>query len=198
MNIFNINWKNKKVIVINLNTTLKSNKNISNDNYCINYYNDEIISINIFDNTFTNKYELGCLYPTIEILNEIKNLTSIDLSKYNHNPNIVIAQILKTEPIQNTHLQKCLVDINAQHLEIVCGASNARTGLLTIAALDNAIIPTGKLIKNGKLLGNTSNGMLCSWKELGIDNQQNGIIELDNSYQNQIGNPFKLIYKNIN
>lgn len=199
MNIFNIKWKDKKVIIININPTLKPNKIVNEGNFSICFHNEEIIGINIFESSLTNKYELGILYPTVELLSEIANITNTTIL---HNKiiesNIVVGKILTAEPIPNTHLKKCIVDINNDKLEIVCGAANARDNLITVAALNNAIIPTGKLIQNGKLLGHTSNGMLCSWKELGFENQVTGIVELDDiQYKNEIGNPFNMIYKNI-
>ena len=62
-------------------------------------------------------------------------------------------------------------------LQIVCGAPNARPGL--IAPLATIGTQVGDLtIKAAKLRGVESNGMLCSAKELGIDADASGLLEL--------------------
>lgn len=198
MNIFNISWKNKKIIIINIDSIWKTNRTITNSKYCINYYNDKIISINIFDETITNKYDTGCLYPNEKLLNKIYKITNVNLLNFKNYSNILVGKIIKTTKIENTHLTNCIVDIKSNKLNIVCGAKNAKENLITVVALSNSIIPIGKLIKSGKLLGNESNGMLCSWKELNIHNNLDGIIELDKAYENKIGKSFNIIYKNIN
>lgn len=65
--------------------------------------------------------------------------------------------------------------------QIVCGAKNVRVGLRTILAKPDAVVPaSGMVIKKMKLRGVESNGMLCSKGELGIQSNDEGIIELDN------------------
>ena len=84
------------------------------------------------------------------------------------------------------HLHVCKVDIGTEILNIVCGAPNVRTGLKVIVALPGAKLPGGE-IKKGMIRGVESNGMLCSIKELGLDNKFleprdiEGIHELDES-----------------
>src|SRR5262249_37408352 len=66
---------------------------------------------------------------------------------------------------------------NGQSLQIVCGAPNARPGLKAPLAMIGAQV--GELtIKAAKLRGVESNGMLCSAKELGIDADASGLLEL--------------------
>jgi phenylalanyl-tRNA synthetase beta chain len=66
----------------------------------------------------------------------------------------------------------------AEILQIVCGAANARAGLKTALAIVGAQLPGGLAIKAAKLRGVESNGMLCSAKELGLAEVSEGIIEL--------------------
>ena len=86
------------------------------------------------------------------------------------------------------HLHVCKVDIGDSILNIVCGAPNVRTGLKVIVALPGAKLPGGE-IKKGVIRGVESNGMLCSIKELGLDNKFleakdiEGIHELDESIE---------------
>lgn len=63
-------------------------------------------------------------------------------------------------------------------LDIVCGAPNCRQGLKVACATDGALLPGNFKIKKTKLRGQPSEGMLCSFSELGIDVESNGIIEL--------------------
>ena len=71
-------------------------------------------------------------------------------------------------------------DIGIETKEVVCGAPNAKEGLTTIYAPIGSVIPKTKMkIKKAKIRGITSYGMLCSGEELNIDNDFDGIIELD-------------------
>ncbi|CZF79267.1 phenylalanine--tRNA ligase subunit beta [Grimontia marina] len=63
-------------------------------------------------------------------------------------------------------------------LDIVCGAPNCRLGLKVAVATVGAVLPGDFKIKKAKLRGQPSHGMLCSFSELGIDVESNGIIEL--------------------
>ncbi|GLP96547.1 phenylalanine--tRNA ligase subunit beta [Paraferrimonas sedimenticola] len=63
-------------------------------------------------------------------------------------------------------------------LDIVCGASNCRLGLKVAVAVVGAVLPGNFKIKKAKLRGQPSHGMLCSFGELGIDVESDGIIEL--------------------
>ncbi|MDO4429934.1 MAG: phenylalanine--tRNA ligase subunit beta [Lonepinella koalarum] len=63
-------------------------------------------------------------------------------------------------------------------LDIVCGAPNCRQGLKVACAIDGAVLPGNFKIKKTKLRGQPSEGMLCSFSELGISEDHSGIIEL--------------------
>lgn len=63
-------------------------------------------------------------------------------------------------------------------LDIVCGAPNCRQGLKVAVATVGAVLPGDFKIKAAKLRGEPSEGMLCSFSELGIADHHNGIIEL--------------------
>src|SRR3546814_15602350 len=75
-------------------------------------------------------------------------------------------------------LQVCQVDAgNGTRLQIVCGAPNARPGLVAPLATIGAKL--GEItIKAAKLRGVESSGMLCSAKELGVDADASGLMEL--------------------
>lgn len=63
-------------------------------------------------------------------------------------------------------------------LDIVCGAPNCRQGLKVACAVEGAVLPGDFKIKKTKLRGQPSEGMLCSYSELGIKEDHSGIIEL--------------------
>lgn len=63
-------------------------------------------------------------------------------------------------------------------LDIVCGAPNCRQGLKVACAVEGALLPGDFKIKKTKLRGQPSEGMLCSFSELGISEDHSGIIEL--------------------
>ncbi|AZG73637.1 phenylalanine--tRNA ligase subunit beta [Shewanella livingstonensis] len=63
-------------------------------------------------------------------------------------------------------------------IDIVCGAPNCRLGLKVAVAMVGAVLPGDFKIKKAKLRGQPSMGMLCSYGELGIDIESDGIIEL--------------------
>jgi len=71
------------------------------------------------------------------------------------------------------------VDVGEEELlDIVCGAPNCREGLKVAVATVGAVLPGDFKIKKAKLRGQPSHGMLCSFTELGIDVESDGIMEL--------------------
>jgi phenylalanyl-tRNA synthetase beta chain len=100
-----------------------------------------------------------------------------------------IAKILKVEKHPNADkLKICDVSIGGKEiLKVVCGAANAREGLLTIYAPPGAVIPKTKFeLKIAKIRGVESRGMLCSENELNLSKESDGIIELKNK-EKEIG-----------
>ncbi|HOY70054.1 MAG TPA: phenylalanine--tRNA ligase subunit beta [Methylotenera sp.] len=95
---------------------------------------------------------------------------------------VVVAKILSAEKHPDAdRLQVCRVDVGlAEPLQIVCGASNARAGLLVPCAMVGAELP-GISIKQAKVRGVESFGMMCSSKELGVSAEATGLLELDNN-----------------
>lgn len=92
---------------------------------------------------------------------------------------VVVAKILSAEKHPEADkLQICQVDAGqGAPLQIVCGAPNARAGLVAPLATIGTTVGT-LTIKAAKLRGVESNGMLCSAKELGIDADASGLLEL--------------------
>ena len=93
---------------------------------------------------------------------------------------VVVGEIVGCEPHPNADkLRVCQVAIGADApLVIVCGAPNARLGLKAPLAMIGTTMQNGIEIKRAALRGIESNGMLCSAKELGIDADASGLMEL--------------------
>mgnify|MGYP006169963461 CR=1 FL=1 len=92
---------------------------------------------------------------------------------------VLVAEILSCERHPEAdRLQVCQVATGAGTVQIVCGAPNARPGLKAPLAIVGATLPGGIHIQAAKLRGVDSQGMLCSAKELGIDADASGLLEL--------------------
>ncbi len=92
---------------------------------------------------------------------------------------VVVAEILSAEKHPDAdRLQVLKVNVGgAEPIQIVCGASNARAGLKSACALVGAVLPEFE-IKQAKVRGVESFGMMCSEKELGLAAESAGILEL--------------------
>ena len=130
-----------------------------------------------------------------EIINKLTNIgLEVEGIKENNNQlkELKIAQIIKAEKHPNADkLKVCDVNVGGNKiLKVVCGAPNAKDGLITVYAPPGTIIPKTKLeLKIVKIRGVESTGMLCSESELNISNESDGIIELSNK-ENEIGKSF--------
>lgn len=76
-------------------------------------------------------------------------------------------------------LSVCKVDDGSHVVEVICGAPNARTGLVGVFAAAGSYIPgTGMTLKPTKIRGVMSHGMLLSEKEMNLSDNHDAIIEL--------------------
>ncbi len=93
---------------------------------------------------------------------------------------VVVARIVDVLPHPDAEkLRICEVDNGTSDLlQIVCGAPNARIGLVTALANVGSSMPDGKKLKKAKLRGIESFGMLCSGAEIGLTADNDGIMEL--------------------
>ncbi|MDO4904804.1 MAG: phenylalanine--tRNA ligase subunit beta [Lautropia sp.] len=93
---------------------------------------------------------------------------------------VVVARIVTAAKHPDAdRLQVCEVDVGQDApVQIVCGAPNARAGLVTACALPGAVLPGDFRIKKTKMRGVESAGMLCSGRELGMGEDHSGILEL--------------------
>jgi phenylalanyl-tRNA synthetase beta chain len=93
---------------------------------------------------------------------------------------VVVGEIVACEPHPDADkLKLCQVAAGAeQPLPVVCGAPNARVGLKAPFAMVGAVLPGDMRIRKAKLRGQTSHGMLCSARELGLSDDAAGLMEL--------------------
>ena len=101
-----------------------------------------------------------------------------------HIDNLVVGEVLEcVDHPDSDHLHVCKVNDGKTVRQIVCGASNVREGIKVIVALPGCILPGDFQIKEGKIRGVESNGMICALFELGLEEKNDetyaaGITEL--------------------
>ncbi len=100
----------------------------------------------------------------------------------------IAAKIVECKPHENSdHLHVLMVDDGSGTLrQVVCGAPNVRVGMISALAVPGCVIE-GHEIQSGKLRGVVSDGMMCSGREIGINDDHSGIIELPEN--TKIGTP---------
>ncbi|MGI6714247.1 MAG: YtpR family tRNA-binding protein [Bacilli bacterium] len=151
------------------------------------YHGEQIVGYNIFQISKIVKIRANGLIPLVDekLLNVINSL----LKKAELAPlplladsGFCIGKILTVEPHpESDHLHLTTVDIGSEILKIVCGAKNCKAGMMVPVAKVGTIMFDGTRIKETEVLGEKSYGMLCSSRELNLD-QQSGLLELDHSY----------------
>src|SRR4051812_44951394 len=105
-----------------------------------------------------------------------------------------VAKIVEAVQHPNAdRLRVCQVDTVDGRKEIVCGAPNARAGLVTIYAPIGAYVPgLGVTLVEKPVRGVVSNGMLCSGAELELDGDSEGILDLNSSLT--VGTPAAALF----
>ncbi len=103
---------------------------------------------------------------------------------------IVVARVVEaTKHPESNHLSITKVDAGTGTLlDVVCGAPNVTAGVLYPFAPTGTTMPNGLKIEKRKIRGQTSNGMLCSARELGLGDDHDGILALDLDVP--VGTPF--------
>ncbi len=93
---------------------------------------------------------------------------------------VVVGRIAAVSPHPNADkLRLCQVDAGDRQYQVVCGAPNAAKGMLAPLALPGTELVDGTILKTGKIRGETSEGMLCSEKEIGLGDDVGGLMALD-------------------
>jgi len=108
---------------------------------------------------------------------EVARAEKIEIPK-----NVVVGRVVSCQKHPDADkLSVCEVDVGGERLQIVCGAKNAKDAEYVAVAKVGAVLPGDFRIKPAKLRGVESFGMLCSAKELGLPELEDGIMLLDNS-----------------
>ncbi|MEQ9124496.1 MAG: phenylalanine--tRNA ligase subunit beta [Alphaproteobacteria bacterium] len=104
-----------------------------------------------------------------------------------------VARVIAATPHPNAdRLRVCTVDTGDHEVQVVCGAPNAREGLVGVFAPPGTYIPGSDFtLKDAEIRGVKSEGMLCSERELELSDSHEGIIEL--SPDCPIGAPYAKI-----
>jgi phenylalanyl-tRNA synthetase beta chain len=103
---------------------------------------------------------------------------------------VVVGRVLAIEPIPNaSKLRLCRVDAGSGEIPVVCGAPNVRDGILVPVALEGAELPGGVKIRRTVIRNTESAGMICSARELGLGDDQSGILVLEDPALHP-GDPF--------
>ena len=97
---------------------------------------------------------------------------------------IKVARVLSVAKHPNADkLSLCDVMVGDECKRVVCGAPNVKAGMLVPIALPGCQMPSGMQIKQSKIRGEVSEGMLCSGAELGIPQDNLGLMDLPESCQ---------------
>jgi phenylalanyl-tRNA synthetase beta chain len=100
--------------------------------------------------------------------------------RYRFLDTVRVGRIQQVDPHPNADkLVVCRVDVGTRRLSIVCGAPNAAVGLVSPVALPGTLLPDGLNIAESSIRGQTSQGMLCSARELCIGTEAGGLMALD-------------------
>ena len=107
-------------------------------------------------------------------------------------PTLVVGYVETCVPHEDSdHLSVTQTRVSdTEVLQIVCGAPNVKAGQKVVVATPGTVMPNGAVIWAGELRGVASHGMLCSARELGIEQetQKKGILVLDDAIA--VGTPF--------
>lgn len=104
--------------------------------------------------------------------------------------NFIVGEVTEKRKHPNADkLSICNVNTGIEIIQVVCGAPNVAVGMKVCLALPGAVIPdSGFKISEVKLRGELSQGMICSAKELGLSDNHEGILVLNN--ETETGLPF--------
>jgi phenylalanyl-tRNA synthetase beta chain len=128
--------------------------------------------------------EFVALPSTTQELVDLLTLAGVEVEAVHERgasiPNVVVAQVLESAQHPNAdRLSVCKVEYGkGEPAQIVCGAKNYKVGDKVPLALPGAVLPGDFKIKVGKLRGVESQGMMCSAKELGLGEGDEGLLIL--------------------
>ncbi|PID03918.1 tRNA-binding protein [Sporosarcina sp. P2] len=158
---------------------------------------ETVIAFNLFDaSSYFTVSTVGQVELTEELGEQIqealeKNDIALEL-ELDFTPKFVIGYVAEKEKHPNADkLNICQVDVGEETLQIVCGASNVEAGQKVVVAKVGAVMPSGMVIRDAELRGVASSGMICSAKELNLQDAPDakGILVLEDD--KKVGEAFE-------
>lgn len=139
--------------------------------------------------------------PKVNVEALCEQLTNLGLEvdghsqTYEHLTGVTVAEVESVQPLEATggkSLNVCTVNTADGTVQVVCGASNVKTGLRTAYARVGATLFDRENVSASKLHGVESQGMLCSGAELGVDADASGVLEIHGKAE--IGTDVKQVF----
>lgn len=158
----------------------------------------EVYGYNFFDisdivDTSTDGVKELAVEEVSDLNKEIEAAGFTPLLEVDGRPKFVVGLVKECEPMEGSdHLKITQTEVDqGEVLQIVCGAPNVEAGQKVVVAKEGAVMPDGLVIWAGKLHKADSHGMICSAKELQLENapQKRGILVLDD--ERQVGEAFE-------
>lgn len=181
----------KDVLIIQLRECTIENQMIERKGNMTKIYekeSGETVGYNLFNaSEILDLFENGPVTLTeeqVKILNEYIKLNNwTETLKADNSPKFVVGHVIECKPLEGSdHLNITKIEIdNDEVVQIVCGAENIKAGQKVVVAKPGSIMPDGLVIWPGELRGVKSNGMVCSAKELGLEQKSKGILVLEGS-----------------
>lgn len=168
-----------------------------------NEKNNEVVGINIFNiSASMNLDDNGQVFLTEEQVNLVNDLikeagfdTKIEVD---NSPKFLVGYVESSKKVADSdHLTVTQTRVGEDEmLQIVCGAANIATGQHVLVAKPGAVMPSGMIIWSGELRGVESHGMICSTRELELDDLEElpGIWELRPDFA--VGTPLAEVIEN--
>lgn len=152
-------------------------------------------------NWLKNYIDLDPVAHSPEVLAEVLPLLGFDIEAYEtlgppQLDNVVVGQVLRYDQHPDADRLRCCIVSTSREGEphqIVCGAKNFEAGDKVMVALPGAVLPGNFKIKESKLRGQPSEGMMCSAKELQIGQDHEGIMIIDPKVE--LGTPLNELYQ---
>lgn len=168
-----------------------------------NEQDNEVIGVNIFNiSEFFNIEEDGQVFLTeqqVNVVNDLIKAAGFDTKiEVDNRPKFVVGYVQSSEKVADSdHLTVTQTQVGENEiLQIVCGAANISSGQHVLVAKPGAVMPSGMIIWSGELRGVESHGMICSTRELGLEELEElpGIWELSPDFK--VGTPLAEVVEN--
>ena len=174
-------FNNKQNIIIIFGVFSGETKIVKNDNFTFIYANDTLVGINVFD----YKKELETVedgYHKFSNSNflKISKMFPKEMSGVKNDSFLRIGLIteIKDHP-KNNKLKTLTIELKEKReIIVITNLNNLEVGEKRLFAINGAFLATGIIIKESKIMGIDSQGMICSYKSIGIN--QEGIVLIEN------------------